>query len=194
MTSRRERKAALRAELRAVRDAFVIDMPPGERERLERVAARTMARFLAGRACVSGYIAIGSEFCCLPMLEAAAAAGLAVALPHITTRESPMRFLRWRPGESLERGRRGLLQPAPDSEEIIPDILITPLLGFDSGLWRIGQGAGFYDAAFAAMPHALRVGVGWSVQQTDDIPRDAWDQRLHAIVTETIVIEGKDRA
>jgi 5-formyltetrahydrofolate cyclo-ligase len=194
MTSHRERKAALRAELRARRDGFVLDMTSAERTRLERLAAERAAPFLAGGSCVSGYIAIGSEFSCLPMLEAAAAMGIAIALPHVANRESPMRFLRWQPGESLEPGHRGLLQPRSDSPKLIPDRILTPLLGFDSALWRIGQGAGFYDTAFAAMPSAVRIGVGWSVQQATEIPRDPWDRQLHVMVTEALVIEGKDRA
>lgn len=194
MTPHREGKAALRAELRARRDAFVLDMTPGARARLERMTADRAAPFLAGGSCVAGYIAVGSEFSCLPMLKDAAAMGMTIALPHVASRESAMRFLRWRPGDSLEAGHRGLLQPRTDSPELIPDRILTPLLGFDSALWRIGQGAGFYDATFAAMPSAVRIGVGWSVQQADHIPRDPWDRPLHVMVTETIVIEGKDRA
>jgi 5-formyltetrahydrofolate cyclo-ligase len=194
MTSHRERKAALRAELRARRDGFVLDMTSTQRTQFEQLAAERAAPFLAGGSCVSGYIAIGSEFSCLAILEAAAAIGMTIALPHVASRESPMRFLHWHPGEVLEAGHRGLLQPRIDSPQLIPDRIITPMLGFDSALWRIGQGAGFYDAAFAAMPSAVRIGVGWSVQQADDIPRDPWDRPLHVIVTETIVIEGKDRA
>jgi 5-formyltetrahydrofolate cyclo-ligase len=194
MTSHRERKAALRAELRARRDGFVLDMTSTQRTQFEQLAAERAAPFLAGGSCVSGYIAIGSEFSCLAILEAAAAIGMTIALPHVASRESPMRFLHWHPGEALEAGHRGLLQPRIDSPQLIPDRIITPMLGFDSALWRIGQGAGFYDAAFAAMPSAVRIGVGWSVQQADDIPRDPWDRPLHVIVTETIVIEGKDRA
>jgi 5-formyltetrahydrofolate cyclo-ligase len=193
MTPAQEHKAALRAELRARRDGFLLDMAAGERERLEQDVARKAMTFLAGGLCVSGYIAIGSEFSCLPILSAAAAMGIATALPHVTTRESPMRFLRWQPGDPLEKGQRGLWQPPADFPEILPDRIITPLLGFDSRLWRIGQGAGYYDAAFASMPHAIRVGVGWSIQQVADIPRDDWDRQLHAMITETLVIEGKAR-
>jgi len=194
MTSARQRKAALRAELRARRDGFVLDMSAQERDRLERRAADGVMPFLVGGTCVSGYIAIGSEFSCLPMLEAVAAIGVTVALPHVAGRDSPMRFLQWQPGDSLEPGPRSLLQPRSDSPALTPDRILTPLLGFDSALWRIGQGAGFYDQAFAFMPAAVRIGVGWSVQQADAIPRDPWDLPLHVMVTETIVIEGKDRA
>lgn len=191
MTSPLEVKAAMRAALRAHRDAFVQNLAEGERVRLEDRAALSFVRWLEQSRCVSGYLAIGSEFCCMPILRAAAAAGLETALPHVTRRDVPMRFLLWSPGDSLEPGPSGLLQPAADAREALPDLIVTPLLGFDAGLWRIGQGAGFYDRSFAAMPRARRIGVGWSVQQVAEIPRDPWDERLHAIVTERAVFEGE---
>lgn len=191
MTSQAERKAALRASLRARRDGFVLDLPDGERARLEEQAVSRFARWFGSARCVSGYVAIGSEFCCLPVLQAAAKAGLQTALPHVTRRDSPMRFLKWAAGDSLESGPGGLLQPRLDAIEVVPDLVITPLLGFDAGLSRIGQGAGFYDRSFAAMPRAVRIGIGWSVQQVAEIPRDPWDERLHAIITERAVLEGE---
>lgn len=194
MTATPEAKAALRAELRARRDGFVIDMAPGERERHEAGIADLFAPFLADAHCVSGYIAVGSELSCLPVLAAAARMGIATALPHITRRGQPMRFLRWSVGDPLDPGPRGLLQPPADTAEIAPDLIVTPLLGFDARLWRIGQGAGFYDASFAAMPRAARIGVAWSVQQAEAIPRDPWDVRLHAIVTERAVHRGSEDA
>jgi 5-formyltetrahydrofolate cyclo-ligase len=181
----------MRAVLRARRDAFVLNLAEGERVRLEDRAASSFVRWLEPSRRVSGYLAVGSEFSCLPVLRAAAAAGLETALPYVTRRDVPMRFLAWAPGDSLEPGPSGLLQPAADAREVLPDLIVTPLLGFDAGLWRIGQGAGFYDRSFAAMPRARRIGVGWSIQQVAEIPRDPWDERLHAIVTERAVFEGE---
>lgn len=194
MTSTPEAKAALRARLRARRDGFVLDMAPGDRARHEARVADHIAPFLGRAGCVSGYIAIGAELSCLPVLEAAAGAGIATALPYVTGRGSPMRFLHWRPGDPLAAGPLGLLQPLLDAPDIEPDLIVTPLLGFDAALWRIGQGAGFYDASFAAMPRAARIGVAWSVQQAEAIPREPWDVRLHAVVTELGVHEGSEDA
>ena len=54
---------------------------------------------------------------------------------------------------------------------------------------RLGQGAGFYDRAFARLPAALRIGLAWSVQEVDILPADPWDAPLHAVVTEKEWIE-----
>ena len=80
--------------------------------------------------------------------------------------------------------RLGLSQPSALATELRPDIILTPMLAFDAKLDRLGQGAGYYDGAFARFPDAWRVGVAWSVQRVEDLPVDPWDMPLHAVVTE----------
>ena len=170
-------KLALRARLRAARDGFARDealpVPPAFIERL------------GGKPVVSAYVPVGSEADPAPFVAAARAAGCAIALPHITTRRAPMRFLVWDSGDTLSAGPLGLRQPPADAQDVRPDIVLTPLLGFDHAGNRLGQGAGFYDRAFAILPDAWRVGIAWSVQQVDALATDSWDVPLHAIATET---------
>lgn len=190
MTGAELSKPALRAELRAARDGYVLDLAPGERARLEAQAAEHLMRLIGGARSIAFYIALGSEMSCAPAIAAAAERGIAMLLPHVESRGSPMRFLPWTPGEPLETGWRGLLQPSADSAEIRPELIITPLLGFDSALNRIGQGAGFYDRAFAALPDVKKIGWGWSIQHRPVIGCDPWDVPLDAVVTEAGIIEG----
>ncbi|RVT92618.1 5-formyltetrahydrofolate cyclo-ligase [Sphingomonas crocodyli] len=179
-----EEKAALRAELRAKRDAFVIAMAPGEREAAEAALADRAGETIAAAKIIAGYIGLGSEISCMAMLARGAANGATTALAYVDGRDRPMRFLRWAPGDPLERGWFNLLQPPADAPEVTPDLILTPLLGFDSRFMRIGQGAGFYDRAFAANRTARRLGIAWSVQQVDVVPCDPWDQPLDLICTE----------
>lgn len=184
-------KRQQRADLRSARDAFVAAMAAGERARLEAAAADRLAPWIGRARCVSFYIAMGSELGCGPAIDVAADRRIAIALPYVEARGKPMRFLRWAPGEPLVEGWYGLLQPAADSPEITPDLIVAPLLGFDSRLARLGQGAGFYDSAFARHPGARRIGFGWSIQQSPAIALDPWDEPLDAVVTEAGTIEGK---
>ena len=110
--------------------------------------------------------------------------GCTLALPHVIDRATPIRFLAWNPHESLVPGPFNLLQPAEDCAEVAPDVILTPLVGFDRRLNRLGQGAGHYDRAFARYEAAWRVGIAWSVQEVPAIPADIWDVPLHAIITE----------
>ena len=182
-------KPVLRAELRAARDAFVLDLAAGERGRLEARAAAHLAPLLDCAACVAFYIALGGELDCAAAIAATAARGSTIALPHVARRDEPMRFLAWTPGDRLEKGWRGLLQPIAGAPEMVPDIVVAPLLGFDSALRRLGQGAGFYDRAFAALPSAKKIGLGWSIQQRPALACDPWDVPLDAVVTEKGAIE-----
>ena len=181
-------KPALRAGLRAARDGFVLDLAEGQRARLEARAAANLMPLITGAKCVAFYHGLGSELGCGPAIAAAAIQGVSIALPHVAGRAQPMRFLAWAPGDPLEPGWRGLQQPLGDAPELVPDIIVTPLLGFDSTLARLGQGAGFYDRVFAERPGAAKIGFGWSVQRVPVIACDPWDVRLDAVVTEAGMI------
>lgn len=170
-------KLALRARLRAARDGFARDAAIAVPDDF---AAR-----LASRPVVASYIPIGSEADPAPFVAAARTAGCTIALPHVTTRAAPFRFLVWDEAITLGDGPFGLRQPDATADEIQPDIILTPLLGFDLRGNRLGQGAGHYDRAFAAHPAAWRVGIAWSVQQVDTLAPDPWDVPLHAIATES---------
>ena len=178
-------KAALRKALRARRAALAAD-PAWRADLLIHTlfVADHVTRHLDNAGVVAGYISDGEEVDAIPLLFAAIDRGLALALPHVSTREAPMRFLRWHPGDPLVPGAFGLLQPRSDAEEVAPDLILTPLVGFDRKLARIGQGAGFYDKAFARLPDARRIGLAWSVQEVPHIPVDPWDMPLHGIATE----------
>ncbi len=170
-------KLALRARLRAVRDGF-------DRAGSVPVPAAYRARLSSGLI-VASYVAVGSEANPTPFASAAIDAGCTLALPHVTRRTEPMRFLRWDGAAPLQAGPFNLLQPAADAAECRPDIVLTPLLGFDREGNRLGQGAGYYDRALAAHPDAWRVGIALSVQEVDALSVDPWDMPLHAIATET---------
>ena len=48
----------------------------------------------------------------------------------------------------------------------------------------LGFGGGYYDRAFAAYPDAIRIGIGWSVQECDSLPHEDHDMPLNAVLTE----------
>ncbi len=168
-------KQSLRTMLRAARDrAGAADLP---------VPAAFLARLAQG-ATVASYVPIGSEADPSPFARAAVDAGCVIALPHVVDRSRPLRFLAWSTEAALVAGPFGLSQPAEDAGELEPDIILTPLVGFDRRGNRLGQGAGYYDRAFVRHPGAWRVGVARAVQEVETLPIDAWDVPLHAIATE----------
>lgn len=171
-------KPALRRWARQARDAFAATGPA------PIAAPRQFLDILSAGRVVASYHPTGSEADPSLLVEAALDHGCLLALPHVTGRDSEMRFLAWHPDHALHEGPFGLRQPHHEHEEVTPDIILTPLIGFDHLLHRLGQGAGHYDRALAALPQAKRIGVGWSVQHVDPLPADPWDVPLHAVITE----------
>jgi 5-formyltetrahydrofolate cyclo-ligase len=171
-------KQALRAKLRADRDLFA------SQSSTAILAPEAFLRRLVPGAVVATYSPVGSEADPTQLAAAAAARGCRLALPHVIDRATPIRFLGWELGQPLVAGPFNLRQPHESSPEVAPDAILTPLVGFDRRLNRLGQGAGHYDRAFARYEQAWRVGVAWSVQEVPAIPADIWDVPLHAIVTE----------
>jgi 5-formyltetrahydrofolate cyclo-ligase len=175
-------KRALRARMRAERDRFamtcdsMIAPPPAY-----------LARLKPGMV-VASYVALGSEADPARLAAAARTAGATLALPHIYGFKGALRFLVWRDEDPLITGPFGLRQPEETAAEVVPDIILTPLVAFDDSLNRLGQGAGHYDRAFARHPDAWRVGVAWSVQRLLAIATDPWDVPLHAVITETGIL------
>ena len=170
-----DEKAALRARLRTARLGFA-----GPPLRLPTALHMRLAR----PGIIASYLPMAGEIDPAPVTDAALALGWRLALPHVTRRNQPMRFLAWAPGEPLIDGPFGLRQPADDGREVVPDLILTPLVAFDAERNRLGQGAGYYDRAFAALPTGLRIGVAWDAQQVPKVPVDAWDVPLHALLTE----------
>ena len=168
-------KPALRVALRAVRTAFASSATAAMHDAL----ARHVADAIGGAALVGGYVAARGEPDVATVLSAS---GGGIALPR-TEADGVMRFVRWTPATPIVPGRFGIGEP-PLGAEVVPDVLLVPLIGFDRAGHRLGQGGGYYDRWLAAHPATVAIGVGWSVQEVPALVPEAWDRRLALIVTE----------
>ena len=115
-------------------------------------------------------------------------AGHRLALPRFASRNAAMTFAAFTdPFEEsdCEPGPFGLMQPAADAEELEPDVLFVPLLGFTADGARLGQGAGHYDRWLAGHPGAMPFGLGWDCQLVDNLPVEPHDIAMQAVITPT---------
>lgn len=183
-------KAELRTRAKAVRTRIFADLSPAARCAAAFLLAERVEAMIDDSATVSAYLPIGSEIDTIPLLDRLARRGIRLALPHVPSRTGAMRFLSWSPGDRLPAGPMGIRQPDGAAAEVEPDVIVTPLLAFDARGNRLGYGAGHFDRAFARLPRARRIGVGWSGQRVDDVPVDAWDMPLHAVATDTDLVSG----
>ncbi len=174
----------MRRIYRRKRDEFSAALSPRERSIAFSVAPSPLKALLTTGLTVAAYIPIGSEADPMALLRAAHDAGCKTALPHVVSKVSPMQFLEWSPGEPLETGPFGLIQPPTTKASVLPDVVLVPLIAFDRRLARLGQGAGHYDRALSVLDAVTAVGIAWSVQEADHIPTDPWDVPLDYVLTE----------
>lgn len=188
-------KAALRADAMARRDALDATF---RRAASADIAARAIAIVAPLKpAVVAVYHAIRSEVDPLPVLEWALARGLTVVLPALRNANT-MVFRRYRPGDPLAAGGFGTLSPPPDKAEIDPNVIVSPMVGFDRSGMRLGHGRGYYDRAILSLRarglHPPLVGLAFSAQEVSAIPAESHDVRMDWIVTEKETLDLRHTA
>ena len=171
-------KHQLRATMRARRKRLA-GLDP---EAAARAAGH--ASDLPAAAVIAVYRAIGSELDTDALSLALGREGRQLCLPVVIERDAPMIFRRWSPGEPLELDEAGVPAPFPLAATVTPDLILTPLLAFDATGGRLGQGGGYYDRTFAALPAAVRIGFAYVGQEVENLPVELHDIRLHGVLTE----------
>ena len=133
------------------------------------------------------YIPIGGELDPLPIAEALLERDTRLCLPVVTGRGAPLVFRAWIPGDPLAPDLLGTPAPLPSAREVEPELVITPLLAFDAGGNRLGQGGGYFDRTIAALharSRAVIVGLAYAGQEVSSLPVEAHDRPLDAVLTE----------
>ena len=108
-------------------------------------------------------------------------------LPAITGKNK-MKFHKWNYLDILMVNRYGMLEPEVSKKQIIPDIILVPLLAFDSQNNRLGYGKGYYDIILNKYlkknKNIITIGVAFSFQKYNKLPASSFDVGLNFILTE----------
>lgn len=180
------RKAALRRQLRQARAAI----PQAQRIAGARRATRLLLLALKPRSRIAIYLSVRSELSTEPLRAALARAGHQVAVP-LTLPDWRLRFVPFDASTALRR-RGPLCLPEPvlrrhQQTARAFDVILVPLLGFDAGGGRLGNGGGYYDRALAGRRvgrRPRRIGYAYAAQEVDALPVETFDVRLDAVITE----------
>lgn len=186
-------KAELRRKLRFRRNHHVLALPDFVRAIAFRIPPALLRNMITDARCVGGYVANSNEAPVDGLLSVAESFGTITALPAFTGRNKDMEFVQWQAGDQLVEGPWKVKQPLIVQCKVVPDLLLCPLLGFDRDGGRLGQGGGHFDRYFSKHPEAIRIGIGWSVQEVDRIPLEPHDWPLDAVLTEQEFIIIGDR-
>jgi 5-formyltetrahydrofolate cyclo-ligase len=116
---------------------------------------------------------------------------LPVLVPFLHNR---LWFARYEPHTRLVSNRYGIAEPravhARRIRSLALDLVLTPLVGFDTGGNRLGMGGGFYDRSFAFLDRRRHwrkprlVGLAYDFQRLPQLPAQPWDVPLSAVATD----------
>jgi 5-formyltetrahydrofolate cyclo-ligase len=176
-------KAALRRDAHARRAAI----PPDARsEHAASIAALFFQHIAYGPGdIIAGYWRIRDETDCKPILIRLMDSGQTVVLPVVAGDDAPLDLRVWEADAPLYEAGFGTMAPSDLAPRAVPDLILVPLLGFDGKGTRLGYGGGYYDRTIAALEKKPRlVGLAYAAQEFDEIPREAHDVPLDAVVTE----------
>ncbi len=165
-----------------------------------RLAARAVcsrvnsARLLRPGMRIGIYLAVNGELDTAPIIALARRHGCQVFVPVVRShRHGAMWFV---PLTGSLRGNRfGTPEPLAGRHLRVPprwlDLVIVPLVAFGAAGERLGSGAGYFDRAFAFLRTRGKwrkpplVGLAYHWQRVADLPAEAWDVPLAAVVTDT---------
>ncbi len=136
---------------------------------------------------ISAFHSFGSEISTFELFDKLVADGWITALPVVVATNTPLVFRQWKPGDALVLGRWDIQVPPMEAPEVLPDVLLVPLLAFDRKGYRLGYGGGFYDRTLErlrGLKKVTAIGIAYAGQEMDTVPRDAFDQCLDWIMTE----------
>ncbi len=175
----RNKRAALTPKARRAASADIL-------KQVSRLAVYRRAQSLAL------YCACASELDLWPLIHSARAQGKRVLLPRV--RGARMHFVDAPAHTLMIPGPYGIAEPDVRSTPVPVrqiDLIIVPLLGFDSAGNRLGQGGGYYDKALATRRvsrwrRPFVVGAAFSVQRCDFLESEPWDIPMDVVIHDTM--------
>ncbi len=120
---------------------------------------------------------------------------ISFAYPKITRKNFHLEFVLNQQNQAFAANQfyPKILEPV-DGKKVLPDILIMPLLAFDSNLTRLGMGGGFFDRTIEFLKSnkkIITIGLAYDEQRSASIlPRANTDRSLDFIASETSIISA----
>ncbi|HSC48281.1 MAG TPA: 5-formyltetrahydrofolate cyclo-ligase [Gammaproteobacteria bacterium] len=140
------------------------------------------------------YMAVDAELDPEPLLASARADGKEAYLPVISTAgDRFLHFQAYAAGTPLRPNLYRIPEPVNDPRSALRpaelDLVLAPLVAFDTRGHRLGMGGGYYDRSFAFLKDRhvrkpLLIGLAYECQKVATLPAESWDVPLAGVVTE----------
>ena len=150
---------------------------------------KEIKKYISKKKIIGGYYPVNFEIDILEFLEKLEMKGLQLCLP-IVKKDNKMDFYSWSTKNLLKLNKYGIPEPE-QIKKVFPDIILVPLVAFDSRLYRIGYGGGYYDRYIEKLSNKknlLKIGIAHSCQKINRVPTNKYDKKLDIIITEKYVL------
>lgn len=192
MKINQDTKAAIRQAIRLERAKLSLEGQIEKSKKLTGIVIQ-LPEFLNSQH-IAGYWPNDNEISVLDILAIAHKLGKTCYLPRLDPGPTiQMQFVEYHPGDTLAINQLGILEPMPHNKKTLPaellDLVLVPLIAFDTYGRRLGMGKGYYDHTFAfhqtdPKTKPFLLGVAYDLQKTESLPSETWDVLLDGIVTE----------
>ncbi|WFW29810.1 MAG: 5-formyltetrahydrofolate cyclo-ligase [Wolbachia endosymbiont of Menacanthus eurysternus] len=171
----KQQKRKIRKQYRTIRKNLDEKYSSNARSFVVNSFKKNLANLVRSKT-VAAYIPIDGEIDIIPLMYNLLYLSYRVVVPW---QNKPLRFKEW----NMVRG--GL-----NNKNIIPDIIITPVIAFDDHFNRLGFGSGCYDFVIKELRSLgkIFIGVAYERQYCKILPIEEHDQKLDIIITETRVM------
>ncbi|WP_353289074.1 5-formyltetrahydrofolate cyclo-ligase [Wolbachia endosymbiont (group A) of Pogonocherus hispidulus] len=119
---------------------------------------------------IAAYIPMDGEIDVVPLMHSLLDLDYKIAIPN---KNKLLKFEKWN----------------KTNEDVIPDVIITPVVAFDDHFNRLGFGGGWYDTMIEKLRPLgkIFIGVAYEKQYCKNLPVEKHDQKLDIIITEMCV-------
>lgn len=124
------------------------------------------------------------EYDPLPVMSTLQERGAVLALPEVESERKLLCFRRWWKEAPMKIGAYNI--PITDNtESVMVNAIIVPMLGFDTQGYRLGYGGGYYDRTITGInPSPLVIGVAFEILRLDNIYPRPHDIAMDYVITE----------
>lgn len=180
----RDRISSMSVELRAEKSSKVIS-------RLKDIEEFSKA------GCIMTYVSKRDEVDTTGLIRDIIKLGKRVVVPRVDETRNELMPCEIANLKELDVGAFGVMEP--DLKQIRPvatddiDLIIVPGRAFDTRCNRLGRGKGYFDRFLKKIGRSKRIiGLAFSEQILENIPRDENDVKVDMVVTDTFVIRRGD--
>ena len=137
------------------------------------------------------FVSLDEEIDTAPFIEYAWGIGKSVFVPRMTSNPDHAEHVRITRDTNWNISSFGIREPETTPEEQVihsdqiseKDVIVVPVLAFDTSLHRIGYGKGVYDRILASAK-GTSIGIAYEFQKVKKLAPEPHDVALKAIATE----------